>query len=71
MSQFIKSCPVCGELLDEQLINVKVEEDVQTCYAESIPALVCKNESCSNKERYFAPFSFNLLKMKCPEITKW
>ncbi|MCL5780104.1 hypothetical protein P378_04585 [Desulforamulus profundi] len=70
MTQFIKNCPVCGEILVERLVNVDVQEDVNVCHAESIPALVCENKSCSNQERYFAPFSYNLLKMKCPEINK-
>lgn len=71
MTQFVKNCPECGMALVERLVNVKVEENVKVCYAESIPALVCINEECSNKQKYFAPFAFNLLKMKCPEIQKW
>lgn len=71
MTQFIKTCPECGQLLVEQLTSVKVEREVEACHAESIPVLVCGNKECTNKEKYFAPFSFNLLKLKCPEITKW
>lgn len=68
MTQFIKNCPTCGEVLVEKLVNVKVKEDIAVCCAESIPALVCVNPNCDNQEQYFAPFSYNLLKMKCPEI---
>lgn len=71
MTQFIKTCPECGQLLVEQLTSVQVEREVETCHAESIPVLVCGNKECTNNEKYFAPFSFNLLKLKCPEITKW
>lgn len=71
MAQFIKHCPLCGQLLTEKLISVDVEEEVEVCHAESIPVLVCENEKCSNQERYFTPFSSNLLKFKCPEINKW
>lgn len=71
MTQFIKNCPICGEALVERLVNVDVQQDAEVCYAESIPALICENKHCSNQERYFTPFSFNLLKFKCPEITKW
>ncbi|AQS59501.1 hypothetical protein [Desulforamulus ferrireducens] len=69
--QFIKHCPVCGETLEETLVSVDVKDDVAVCHAESIPALICKNAQCTNKEKYFAPFSYNLIKMKCPEINKW
>lgn len=71
MAHFIKSCPVCGETLTEKLVNVDVKEDIKVCYAESIPALVCENKECSNQEKYFTPFSYNLLKFKCPEINNF
>ncbi|GAB6157750.1 hypothetical protein JCM39194_09500 [Desulfotomaculum varum] len=71
MTHFIKKCPDCGCNLVEKLVNVAVKDDQEVCHAESIPVLVCVNEKCSNREKYFAPFSFNLIKMKCPEINKW
>jgi len=71
MTQFIKACPKCGQTLVEKLVSVNVEQDIEVCYAESIPTLVCVNETCGNQDKYFAPFSLNLLKMKCPEISKW
>ncbi|MDO7786004.1 hypothetical protein [Desulforamulus aquiferis] len=70
MTQFVKNCPTCGQILVEKLVNVTVEEDIAVCYAESIPALVCVNANCDNREKYFAPFSYNLLRMKCPEIRR-
>lgn len=71
MTQFIKTCPSCGQNLVEKLQNVDVKQDLKACYAESIPVLVCENPACTNQEKYYSPFSFNLLKMKCPEINKW
>ncbi|WP_003541159.1 hypothetical protein [Desulfotomaculum nigrificans] len=71
MTHFKKECPVCGELMVETLVNVKVEDDLNVCQAESIPALICVNKDCTNREKYFAPFSLNLLKMKCPEVNRW
>lgn len=71
MAHFIKTCPVCGKALTEKLLNVDVKDDTEVCYAESIPVLVCENKDCNNEEKYFTPFSINLLKFKCPEINNW